>query len=74
MDQKLFDIVLRAIKHEGAKSAADTIQLAHMGKPMGFINNDNLHLFRVYRNYISNDASHLINQVLRKSLDKQAQV
>ena len=30
MDQKLFDIVLRAIKEEGAKSVADTIQLAHI--------------------------------------------
>lgn len=38
------------------------IEDAHNGKPHGIVDNDNLHLFRWYRNHVSNDPEALLKE------------
>jgi hypothetical protein len=56
----LFQIVRGAVVNFGKKKTVQIIEACHMhGKLGGFIDNDNLHLFRQYRNMISADPNHL---------------
>ena len=56
---KLFEIVFQAILDNGLERSIEVIQDAHMGRPMSFIDNDNMHLFRTYRNHVSVDETAL---------------
>lgn len=67
---KLFEIVFQAILDIGLERSIEVIQDAHMGKPMSFINNDNMHLFRTYRNHISVDATALAYDAIRHETDE----
>jgi|TARA_B110000495_G_C23040036_1_gene623167 hypothetical protein len=65
LDEELYEIVKEAIEDYGdIELVTQMIQEANLGRPRGFVNNENLHLFRVYRNSVSSDASVLVNQVL----------
>ena len=57
---ELFQIVRGGVVNFGKKKTVQIIIECHMqGKVQGFIDNDNLHLFRQYRNMISADPNHL---------------
>lgn len=58
---ELFEIVRENVEYYGNNSARDTIQEAHDGRPGSFITNENLHLFRIYRNAVTGNAQALIN-------------
>ena len=60
--QTLHAIVRAAIHALGNASVAATIHAAHMGRPRDFITNENLHLFRQYRNAVSANPQTLINE------------
>ena len=62
---ELFAIVFNAVTELGLKRTTQVIQDAHMGKPMSFVDNDNMHLFRTYRNHISVDATALTYDAIR---------
>lgn len=59
---ELFEIVREALQTRDAKSVARIIQAAHMGTPRDFINNENLHLFRQYRNWVTGNPQTLIKE------------
>ena len=67
---KLFAIVFNAVVELGLERTTQVIQDAHMGKPMSFIDNDNMHLFRTYRNHISVDATALAYDAIRHETDE----
>lgn len=67
---KLFEIVFDAVLDIGLERSIEVIQDAHLGKPMSFINNDNMHLFRTYRNHVSVDATALAYDAIRHETDE----
>ena len=61
MSQELSDIIWNAIEAEySIVELVQTITLANLGQPQGFVTNANLHLFRRFRNEVSNDPRELI--------------
>ena len=58
----LFAIVRAAVAALGNAQTAATIHAAHMGSPRNFITNENLHLFRQYRNRVTANPQTLINE------------
>ena len=65
MTKQLANIIKEAQSDYSATEMNQIITLCHLyGKVEGFINSDNLHLFRQYRNTNSVDAQHLIDQAL----------
>jgi hypothetical protein len=65
--QWLFRIVRRELE-EGCtrKRLEEEIFAAHNGKPDGFlVTNDNLWLFRQYRNSVSGNPARLVDEALR---------
>jgi hypothetical protein len=61
---ELFKIVREAVADYGNDSARRTIQEAHDGRPGSFITNENLHLFRIYRNSVTGNAQAMIKEAL----------
>ena len=58
---ELFTIVSKAVIEQGLESIARKIQACNAGNLDGYVvTNDNLHLFRQYRNQVSNDAYALV--------------
>lgn len=58
---ELFAIVAEAVIEQGLESVVRKIQACNMGNLDGYVvTNDNLHLFRQFRNQVSNDAHALI--------------
>lgn len=62
---ELFAIVFNAVTELGLERTTQVIQDAHMGKPMSFVDNNNMHLFRTYRNHVSVDATALAYDAIR---------
>lgn len=60
----LYQTVKEAIDRFGVDTTADVILDAHNGKLRRFINQDNLRLFRVYRNRCGSEPYRLISEVL----------
>lgn len=61
---QLVEVIKRAFAEwaGGWKVYHSDIANAHDGRPMGMVNDDNLHLFRFYRNHVSNDPAHLLKE------------
>ena len=63
---ELFEIVSKAVIRFVQESIARKIQACNMGQLDGYVvTNDNLHLFRQYRNQVSVDAHALIYDAVR---------
>ena len=63
--QKLYAIVDEYVVEYGYKSAHRCIASCHNGRLDGYLcTNENLHLFRQYRNYVSADPARLIDESL----------
>ena len=75
--QELYRIVLARL-NEGRVSSKrrhveSDILAAHMGRPGGWINWDNLALFRQYRNTVTGDPKRLVDEALSASAPGEAQ-
>tara|TARA_Y100000361_G_scaffold118248_1_gene109593 strand:- start:5336 stop:5647 length:312 start_codon:yes stop_codon:yes gene_type:complete len=58
---ELFSIVSKAVVEQGLESVARKIQACNMGNLDGsLVTNENLHLFRQFRNGVSNNAYALV--------------
>ena len=65
MNSELSNIIKEAQSDYSITEMNQIITLCHLyGRVEGFINSENLHLFRQYRNTNSVDAQHLIDQAL----------
>lgn len=64
---ELFKIVREAVEDYGNDSTRRTILAAHDGRPGSFITNENLHLFRIYRNSVTGNAQAMIKEALAGS-------
>lgn len=63
--KELFETVLSHINTYGEESAIRAIWDAHDGLPDGWlVKNDNLHLFRQYRNSIDPRPMHMVESAL----------
>ena len=63
---ELFTIVSKAVIEQGLEPIARKIQACNMGNLDGsLVTNENLHLFRQFRNQVSNDAHALIYDEVR---------
>ena len=64
MNKELSDIIWNAISdlEYSEVELVQTIWRANLGMPQGFVTNQNLHLFRKFRNEISNDPYELIER------------
>lgn len=75
--QELYRIVLARL-NEGRvcskrRHVESDILAAHLGRPGGWINGDNLHLFRQYRNTVTGDPKRLVDEALSASAPGEAQ-
>jgi hypothetical protein len=75
--QDLYRVVLARLSEgrQGSKRRhveAD-ILAAHLGRPGGWINWDNLALFRQYRNTVTGDPKRLVDEALSSSAPEEAQ-
>lgn len=62
---ELMDIVYHEIVDCGSGHVAKVIGEAHMGRPGGCVTNQNLHLFRQYRNLVSPDPAKLVGEAMK---------
>jgi hypothetical protein len=63
---ELLTIVAKAIIEQGLESVARKIQACNMGNLDGsLVTNENLHLFRQFRNKVSSDAYALVYDAVR---------
>ncbi len=63
MNRKLADIILDALEGYSYNEIHQAIMLCNLQGRMGaFIDSENLHLFRQYRNTVSCDPDYLIEQ------------
>jgi hypothetical protein len=61
---ELCDLVYEEIVDCGVECVSKTITDAHGGRPRSFVTNQNLHLFRPYRNTVSPDPSELVKEAM----------
>jgi hypothetical protein len=67
---ELFEIVSKAVIEQGQESIARKIQACNAGNLDGYIvTNENLHLFRQYRNQVSNNSYALIYDAIKWATD-----
>lgn len=65
MHAELFALVAELVKHNDKNYMIDVIQHCHNGRLYGFVTNDNLHLFRRYRNTVTGNARQLIKDAVK---------
>lgn len=64
MNKELQNLIREALNSYTRDEVADAISLCHLGQLTRFINNDNLHLIRAYRNNVSGNVGTLIQDAL----------
>jgi len=62
---ELFEQVAKSCNRFGLERTTQVIQDAHTGRPTSFVTNDNLHLFRQYRNHVTNNAHALVYDAVK---------
>lgn len=62
--EELFGIVRAELQRWDPVCVADAILSAHQGRPQWFVTEDNMHLFRRYRNNVSANPYDMINEAL----------
>jgi hypothetical protein len=64
MNIELSAIVAEAVERSGRKIVAEDIYAGHCGRLSRLVTQENLHLFRQYRNTVSGDPDRLIDEAL----------